>query len=244
MIILITATGVFIVWIIGGFLVHQHKQYRFREKLDSLEGRIVKLSDELTEKAPYKGHIYGRINDVPDYSWKEFKIYSFNVELLPTEKLLIEAEKEAREDFKQEIANYKKSMNHYHKSMKELSDRNNQVMHRLQQSAAQMYNGQYQSYVPQEPRKPEFHFEYDEYVTMRISKKDVKLMPKNFDYISGTIIKSLDSKKKKGGERKVRRMPRLFRFALYLALIVLVWDVVLNANSIANFVVQTFILHK
>lgn len=47
-----------------------------------------------------------------------------------------------------------------------------------------------------------------------------------------------------GGEKKVKRMPRIFRFALYLALVVLVWDVVFNINSIVNFLLQTFLLHK
>lgn len=50
----------------------------------------------------------------------------------------------------------------------------------------------------------------------------------------------------KGGEKKkVKRMPRIFKYALYAALVVLVWDVVSNANNIAMFMVQHFILvHK
>ena len=53
-------------------------------------------------------------------------------------------------------------------------------------------------------------------------------------------------KEKKGGEKQVRRMPRLWKLLIiYIPLAILVWDLVLNANNITSFAVQHFVLiHK
>src|SRR6266571_2073004 len=114
------------------------------------------------------------------------------------------------------------------------------------------YSGQYVGKFPfdpylaqaqqrsQPPLEPQYNFQYEKPIEL-VERKDFKLMPKNFDWVNESVSKSIQMK---GGETKVRKMPRLFRFALYLALIWIVWDIVFNANSIANFVVHTFILHK
>ena len=47
--------------------------------------------------------------------------------------------------------------------------------------------------------------------------------------------------RKIGGEEKVRKMPRIFRYSLYLALVVLVWHIVLQIDTIASFFVHLFI---
>lgn len=82
------------------------------------------------------------------------------------------------------------------------------------------------------PQAPGNQYEdYDDYMSRWMDKNYLKVVPVH------QIIK-------KGGEKKVRRMPRLYRSALYLALVVLVWHVVLNIDFIFNYVIQNFILHK
>ncbi len=62
-----------------------------------------------------------------------------------------------------------------------------------------------------------------------------------------TYLKQVKSlQEKKGGEKNVRRMPRLWiLLIIYVPLAILVWDIVMHVNGIAAFVVDHFVLvHK
>jgi hypothetical protein len=76
-----------------------------------------------------------------------------------------------------------------------------------------------------------------------LETKHLKLMPKGYDIVTGSITQELTNKE--GGEKKKKmgRTPRIFRFAIYSAITVLVWDFVSNVNQIALFFVNLF-LHK
>ena len=86
------------------------------------------------------------------------------------------------------------------------------------------------------PSKPQYNFNYL-YEGDSIFLKDCKLMPRGFDYLTGKILKDI-TPKAKGGEKKVKRMPRLWKWLIvYIPVTVLVWDVVNNANRIALWLV-------
>jgi hypothetical protein len=58
-------------------------------------------------------------------------------------------------------------------------------------------------------------------------------------------VKKLSETTKKGGEKRMKRMPRLWKWILiYLPSAFLIWDFVMNINAIILWVSTNFLMHK
>ena len=116
----------------------------------------------------------------------------------------------------------------------------------LRPTMAIPYGWYQQKYAQQQayPSEPVYDFRVPTR-TMFIKKGQFKLMPKGFDYLTGTITKELKVKNPTVKEVKSKKiMPRLFRYCMYIGLTYVVLDIAFNFNTIINFIVHTFILHK
>ena len=104
----------------------------------------------------------------------------------------------------------------------------------------QQVYAQQQSY----PSAPVYNFQCRGRV-LNIKRGEFKLMSKGFDYVTGRVVKELKVKNSTGKEVKSKKiMSRLFRYCMYIGLTYVVLDIAFNFNTIINFIVHTFILHK
>lgn len=212
------------------------KKKAFIRKKKNLIGRVVKLSPKFLSSDYKDFYKYAKIIDIYEIfidGKGTSNIDSLLVQGIPDKKALLTAKDTYDKDYKARMKSFEKS--------------NKEYLNKRYVWVVTQYPNFGGGYSPQFPQRPVYNpsslFNSDN-LKISVNCEDVKLMPKNWDIVSGTVMKPINSVKKGGEVKKMKRMPRIFRFALYLALVVLVWDLVLNANNIILFAVHTFILHK
>lgn len=219
-----------------GFAHAGIKKLKYESYKESLKDRVVKLSSECKRKNNTTD-TYATIERIVREDEKRQKVLTLEVVTLPSPKTLKKYEDEYKAEYEGRMDKWREDMKRWKKWVKE----NSGIV--VRQQYYDSFSGGYGGgggYAPvyPEPQKPYYDFNPDDYCgeELRVDKKDTSLMPKNFDYLSGTVIKEL--KEAKGGGKKVKKMPKIFRYALYLAFVVLVWHAVMQIDGISGFVVH------
>lgn len=220
-----------------GFAHAGIQKLKYEAYKEGLKDRVVKLSGEYKRKNGITD-TYATIEGIVREDVKRQKVLTLEVVTLPSPKTLKKYEDEYRAEYNQRMEKWRENYKNFKKYIRE-----NRMPALSQQYISMGYTDGYGGaggggYYPREPQKPEYSFNPDDYYgeELQVDKKDTSLMPKNFDYISGSVIKEL--KEAKGGEKKMKRMPKIFRYALYLAFVVLVWHVVIQIDGISGFIVS------
>lgn len=236
----ISTIGIIALWVAGIIVIDNYRKGAWVRKLRGYQGRVVALSSEFRAKNKdvIGGAKYGTIIEDSQTDEKRQKVLEFVVEIMPTKEVFALAEGKYKEQFKQLKAQYLEQTQEYQKQIALLQDPSSVQF----QQHRQNYMMGYDNSIPRRPQEPSynFHYEPEEFC---LKTKHLKLMPKGFDIVSVSIMKNINSKK--GGEKKKKmgKMPRIFRFAIYSAVTVLIWDFVANVNQVAIFFVNLF-LHK
>lgn len=217
--ILTTLAALIVFWLIAIFTIHGNNTKKRRAFNQALQGRIVKIETEDTDGVPVYAIVLQISDREEDEAINQVRVREF----------------ETKEGYKERFEIWEKQ----HKAW-EARKKNQRALEQSRDLHYQQIGWGYSDIIDARSQDPEPYWE--DRIEYEVDWIDCKIMPEGFD----PRTKKLALSQPKGGEKKkvMRKMPRLFRYALYAALVVLVWDAVLHANDVAIFTVNTFLLHK